>query len=243
MAHKNYLFTLVLILVTGILIFGFKPFTSSLDPEKTLIKINGVYKTETKRLFDGSYLVSVKTPMPEVKAEMVKWWFTDFLQTTEHYKMWHPKDHLWMDWENKELGKIIGASHLVEEYIGEDVQRLRIQFVNSLEFFSFDPNSKNLFALCARAGLLEEQLNIGKMCHIVIDTENGAEMRSRFWLGHVAKRNNDNEVFSLEGFFGNMFLTRLFAINRSEAEDLKIHAQEEMKYLAEILPPLFNSQK
>ena len=40
-----------------------------------------------------------------------------------------------------------------------------------------------------------------------------------------------------------MFLTRLFAINRSEAEDLKIHAQEEMKYLAEILPPLFNSQK
>ena len=109
------------------MIFGFNPFHNSIDPEKTLISNNEIYETKTQRLRDGSYLVAVRTEMPKVKAEMVKWWFTDYLQTTQHYKMWHPEDHLWMDWENKESGKIIGASHLVHEYIGEEIQKLRIQ--------------------------------------------------------------------------------------------------------------------
>ncbi len=238
----NNKFLLILLLFIGFLIFGFNPFHNSIDPEKTLISNNEIYETKTQRLRDGSYLVAVRTEMPKVKAEMVKWWFTDYLQTTQHYKMWHPEDHLWMDWENKESGKIIGASHLVHEYIGEEIQKLRIQFVDPLEFFKNDPNNKNLFALCAKAGLLEEQVNLAKMCHVVIDTESGAEMRSRFWMGHVVKRKDNNEIRSIESFIGNMFLTRSLVLKKSDAEDLKIHAQEEMKYLAEILPELFNSK-
>ena len=26
------------------------------------------------------------------------------MQTTEHYRMWHPRDHVWMDWEDKSTG-------------------------------------------------------------------------------------------------------------------------------------------
>ena len=47
-----------------------------------------------------------------------------------------------MDWENKEPGEIIGASHLVHEYIGGDLSKLRIQFVNPFEFFGYDPMMK-----------------------------------------------------------------------------------------------------
>ena len=181
--------------------------------------------------------------MLEVKAEMLRWWFSDFMQTTEHYQWWHPKDHVWMDWENKEPGKIIGASHLVHEYIGGDLSKLRIQFVNPIEFFGYDPNNKETFVVCARVGLLDEEMNIAKMCHVARNTLNGAEMRSRFWLGHVAKREGNSTVSSLKGFIGNTFLIRLLVVNKQSAKDLRRHAEEEMKYMAELLPPLYGSKR
>ena len=234
--------SILLILLIVISIFGLQPLQQSIDAEKTLIEETGVYANEVRRLTDATYLVAVRTSMPEVKAEMVRWWFSDFLQTTEHYNWWHPKDHVWMDWENKEPGEIIGASHLVHEYIGGNLSKLRIQFVNSAEFFGYDTNDEDTFVICARVGLLDEEMNIAKMCHVVRNTLNGAEMRSRFWLGHVAKREENNTIFSLKGFIGNTFLTRLLVLNEQSAKDLKLHAEEEMKYLAELLPPLYGSK-
>ena len=122
----------LLILLIIISVFGLRPFQETIDAEEALAKQTGTYVTEIQRLPDASYLVAVRTTMPEVTADMLRWWFADFMQTTEHYQWWHPKDHVWMDWENKEPGKIIGASHLVHEYIVGDLSKIRIQFVNSL---------------------------------------------------------------------------------------------------------------
>jgi len=232
----------LLALLAIISIFGLQPFQQTIDAEKALVNQTEVYATEVRRLSDASYLVAVRTSMPEVKADMVRWWFSNFLQTTEHYNWWHPKDHVWMDWENKEAGEIIGASHLVHEYIGGDLSKLRIQFVNSAEFFGYDANDEDTFVICARVGLLNQEINIAKMCHVVRNTLDGAEMRSRFWLGHVAKRKENKTISSLEGFIGNTFLTRLLVLNKKDAQALKRHAEEEMKYLAELLPPLYRSK-
>jgi len=233
----------LLTLLIIISVFGLRPFRQTIDAELALIEQIGVYATEIRRLSDASYLVAVRTPMLEVKADMLRWWFSDFMQTTEHYQWWHPKDHLWMDWENKEPGKIIGSSHLVHEYIGGNLSKLRIQFVNPIEFFGYDPNNEDTFVICARVGLLDEEMNIAKMCHVVRNTLNGAEMRSRFWLGHVAKREGNSTVSSLKGFIGNTFLIRLLVVNKQSAKDLRRHAEEEMKYMAELLPPLYGSKR
>ena len=238
----KYCVNFFLALLIIILIFGLLPFRQTIDAEKTLVEETGVYATEVRRLPDATYLVAVRTPMPDVKADMVRWWFSDFLQTTEHYNWWHPKDHVWMDWENKEPGKINGTSHLVHEYIGGDLSKLRIQFVNSSEFFGYDANDEDTFVICAKVGLLDEALNIAKMCHVVRNTLDGAEMRSRFWLGHVAKREGNKTISSLKGFIGNTALSRILVLNQQNAKDLKSHAEEEMKYLAELLPPLYRSK-
>ena len=227
----------------AISVVGLKPFKQTIDANKTLVEQTGVYANEVRRLSDASYLVAVRTPMPKVKADMVRWWFSDFLQTTEHYNWWHPKDHVWMDWENKKPGENTGSSHLVHEYIGGELSKLRIQFVNSAEFFGYEVNDENTFVICARVGLLEENINIAKMCHVVRNTADGAEMRTRFWLGHVAKRERNNTIFSIQGFIGNTALARLFVLDKQLAEDLKRHAQEEMKYLADLLPTLYESEK
>ena len=239
---RNLLLLILAVLIT-ISVVGLKPFKQTIDANKTLVEQTGVYVNEVRRLPDASYLVAVRTPMPKVKADMVRWWFSDFLQTTEHYSWWHPKDHVWMDWENKKPGENIGSSHLVHEYIGGELSKLRIQFVNSAEFFGYEVNDENTFVICARVGLLEEDINIAKMCHVVRNTADGAEMRTRFWLGHVAKREGNNTISSIQGFIGNTALVRLFVLDKQLAEDLKRHAQEEMKYLADLLPTLYESEK
>ena len=239
----KYYVNVFLVLLIIISIFGLQPFRQTIDAEKTLVEDTGVYVTEVRRLPDATYLVAVRTPMPEVKADMVRWWFSDFLQTTEHYNWWHPKDHVWMDWENKKPGENTGSSHLVHEYIGGELSKLRIQFVNSAEFFGYEVNDENTFVICARVGLLEENINIAKMCHVVINTIDGAEMRTRFWLGHIAKREGNKTISSIQGFIGNTALARLFVLDKQIAEDLKRHAKEEMKYLADLLPTLYESEK
>ena len=232
--------SLFLVILIGVAIFGLQPFKTSIDAEATLVKETETYDTEVRRLPDASYLVAVRTPMPGVKADMVRWWFADFLNTTEHYSWWHPEDHVWMDWENKKPGEVIGSSHLVHEYIGSELSKLRIQFIDSSEFFGFNPNDEDTFVICARVGLLEQEINTAKMCHVVRNTQTGAEMRSRFWLGHVAKRDGNETIRSFEGFVGNMALVRLFLIKQQvNPEDLKRHAIEEMTYLAELLPSLY----
>ena len=239
----KYYVNILLGLFIVVSIFGLQPFRQTIDAEKTLVKETEVYANEVRRLADATYLVAVRTSMPEVKADMVRWWFSDFLETTEHYQWWHPKDHVWMDWENKIPGEFKGSSHLVHEYIGQELSKLRIQFINASELFGYDPNNDNTFIICARVGLLDEKINIAKMCHIVRNTLDGAEMRSRFWLGHISKRQANETVSSFNGLIGNLAFTRLFALDKKDAENLMIHAQEEMKYLAKLLPALYKTNK
>lgn len=221
---------------------GLNPFTKAIDPSPLLADGYTDFETGVRRLPNGTLEVAALTRMPDVRAEMVRWWFADYMQTTEHYKRWHPKDHVWMDWENKVPGEVVGASHLVHEYIGGELGKLRIQFVDPTEFFGFDPNGDDQFVICARAGLLEEALNAVRMCHLVRNTEWGAEMRSRFWLGHVAVRDGNDEVASLIGAVGNAAIVRAFALSYGDGVGLLKHAIEEMGILASFLPSLYASE-
>lgn len=220
-------------------LFGWKPFSAHRDTSGILAKDYSGFETGVHRQPNGVYRVRALTRMPEVKAHMVRWWFADYLQTTAHYKRWHPTAHVWMDWENKKPGKIIGASHLVHEYIGEDLSKLRIQFIKPQEFLGPVEQRDDRFIICARVGMLEEPINVTTMCHIVRDTEWGAEMRSVFWLGHVAKREGNEQVSSIEGLLGNSWLARRLLVNETLAVDLMTHAIQEMGYLSDFLPELY----
>ncbi len=188
-----------------IAIFGWNPFSVHRNTSGILDDGYSGFENGIDRQPNGVYRVRALTRMPDVKAKMVRWWFADYMQTTAHYKRWHPAAHIWMDWENKTPGKIIGASHLVHETLGDspEVHKLRIQFVKPSEFLGPVEDRADRFIICARAGFLEEPINVTTMCHIVRDTEWGAEMRSVFWLGHVAKRGGNDTITSPEGIIGN----------------------------------------
>lgn len=225
-----------------IAIFGVNPWATSAKSKTLLSTTYTELETGVERKANGIYEVRALTRMPGVSADMVRWWFADYLQTTAHYQRWHPKAHVWMDWENKVPGEVIGASHLVHEYIGKDLQKLRIQFVDPTEILGEYTPQNDRFIICARAGLLEQPINGAQMCHVVQNTEYGAQMRSVFWQGYVEKRRGNDTVFSIEGLLGNTAVARLMLTNKQSAIDLMTHAIEEMNILAGFLPELYQQQ-
>ncbi|PJI86471.1 hypothetical protein BC777_2841 [Yoonia maricola] len=220
-------------------IFGWNPFAQYRDTSGLLTEGYSKFETGVKRQPNGVYRVRALTRMPGVTPEMVRWWFTDYMQTTDHYKQWHSQAHVWMDWENKTPGEIVGAAHLVHEYIGIDLSKLRISFVDASELLGPLDIRGHHFIVGARVGMLEEPIDVTTMCHFVRDTEFGAEMRSVFWMGHVANRGGTGLVDKLKGVLGNTWLARRVLVREAVAVNLMTHAIEEMGNLSDFLPDLY----
>ena len=194
------------------------------------------YSSGVERLPDGVLHVAVLTRMPEVSPKMVGWWFDEYLQTTEHYERWHPRDHVWMKWEDKKPGTHVGAKHLVHEYIGGRLHKLRITFVSPDEFF---PNAlegmPDAVAVCGHAGFLDRPIDFGHVVHLALPRRWGCELHSRFWLGHVASRRRSR---TLEVVANTPWVRRRFA-SASFGRALAAHCHEEMSTLAGFLPNLY----
>ena len=198
------------------------------------------FKTGVRRLRDGTLEVSSLVNMPEVTSSMFRWWFSDYLQTTEHYTMWHPEDHVWMDWEHKKPGEITGSHHLVHEYIGGELSKLRIQFALPEEILGYDPSDENTVVLCAKVGELDSSLNIAEMCHVAEEMPWGVELRSRFWLGVVSDREAAQWQNFLLSLVVNNPISRRFTVSETAGLALQKHCIEEMSYLANLLPTIYN---
>jgi hypothetical protein len=199
----------------------------------------GTLESGVRRLRDGTYEVAGLVRMPGVSAAMYRWWFTDYLNSTEQYRAWHPKDHVWMDWEHKQPGKIVGAHHLVHESMGGEMNRLRIQFVAPEEILGYDPSDADTEAICARVGQLDSNMNFAEMCHVVRNTPWGAEVRSRFWLGVISNREAGVFQSALLDMAANNPITRLIVVKKETALAVLKHCTEEMSYLGDLLPGIY----
>jgi hypothetical protein len=186
---------------------------------------------------DGFKTVCALTRMPGCKAKMVEWWFR-WLGGTDQYKLWHPRDHLFSDWENRRADTHIGSSHLVHEYLAGDdgqIHKLRINFREPTEYFDRERyQSLDGVAICARSGSLEFPVDHGRTVHFVRNTDYGCEMRSRFFMGDIESRDPD-VVFTDE----RKREARLARVTDDLARRLHQHASEEMGYLVALLPVLY----
>jgi DAPG hydrolase PhiG domain len=194
------------------------------------------FESGITRYDDGRVTISALTRMPGCRAKMIHWWF-GWLGGTDQYKLWHPTDHVFSDWEGRENGNYYGASHLVHERLAgsEEIHKLRIKFRHPHEMF--DPDGYDAvdgIAVCGTPGSLEKPINLGQMCHFVRNTDYGCEMRSRFWLGEVHSQNPDE---TLPDEVCDMI--RKAAVTDQFCKDLHQHAIEEMGYLADIAPVLY----
>ncbi len=190
-------------------------------------------ETGVSRLDDGQLLVSVLTPIRGAKGRMVDWWF-GYLENTEQYKWWHPKDHVWCEWQGERgTGRYVGGTHHVHEYIGGELHKLKSacrepsQVLDVRRFEECGVSSVQY----ARVGPLEQDGWIGHLIHLCRDTDYGTEMRSRFWLGDVEPV---PEPLPPE--------TVAALTPESLGRGLLRHCSEEMTYLGGFLPELYRRE-
>ncbi|MGC4985179.1 DAPG hydrolase family protein [Streptomyces sp. DT193] len=140
------------------------------------------------RLSSGVVMVGVLTPMPGVTAEMWDWWFGRHSTESARCKLWFPDAHQYAalgedrgaDRTLTDRQRYVGNVSHVDEYIGGRLQKLAIRFL--------DPEKMGILAssgsthICARVTLSTHPVAIGRLIHQVRPTDDGAEMRSRFFL-------------------------------------------------------------
>lgn len=191
-------------------------------------------ETGWTRLDDGQIYIAARTPMPGCTGKMIDWWF-GFVHHIEEYMWWHPRDHIWSGWDGERgTGRYIGGSHLVHEYIGGRLAKLRINFRDPAGYFdtSAFAAAHVSTAICARGGDLdspkERPVWNAHLIHFIQDTEDGCVMRSRFWLGDI------------EGIDAPVTpQLRREVIPDAFGQGLLQHCCEEMALLAGFLPTVY----
>lgn len=184
---------------------------------------------------DGTYLVSMVCPMPNVTTEMIEWWFWWHPQADIRYQVWFPEEHFSISYSKKDksyfeqdsLPLFQPNSQYPVERIGGGIKApLCIDFVSPQAFgFSEEEIKQNNIPLivCGHVGVLKGIVKHTEMAHIFKQTENGLFMISRFWMGETLQSS----------------LLRKLIITDKMATEMAKHCCIEYRNLCEILPSLY----
>jgi hypothetical protein len=193
---------------------------------------------------DGAIVVAARTDLPGVTPAMIDWWFGWHSDSPERYKLWHPLAHVHAAWlsppppGSRGRARYVGATSIVDEYIGSALLRAAIRFVPPASLGFADPSlddPEHGTIVCARTGLGDVPIDVGYLVHHVRRTAGGSEMRSRFWIGSRYAAGRD----SVLGTVMARAARRLMRPAEPDARALLVHCAEEMQHLAQFLPALY----
>jgi len=222
---------------------------STLLPIKD-IAVKEITTSSTQNAFtitsDGSMHINLETHMPGVTPQMIDWWFGWHSDSPERYKLWHPKAHVHAQWqelppsETSGRARYVGFTSIVDEFIGTQMLRARIQFRAPKSIGLVDSSVEeglDATAICARVGLDEIPVDMGFLAHHIEAVPGGSLMRSRFWIGpsYFSARNK---------FFAPLIpvLKKIITLQEDDARDLLEHCAQEMNHLASFLPDLYRQE-
>lgn len=185
---------------------------------------------------DGTVYIANVTKMPGVTAEMIEWWFAWHGLDPLRYKIWNRDDHFDLQTTKRERlldssipvkEKIWGVSHTVVEDTGFGAETIEINFENPSDIFSKDKLEEyNVKSLICGNG------TTALMCHIVHETEDGIELRSRFWIGYIVK---DGKVVRV--------IPEDAKVPGEVGKRLALHCIKEYTNLASFLPNIYIEEK
>jgi len=206
-----------------------------------------------RRNEDGSTYVAVLTNMPGVTLEMIDWWFWWHAAEGVRYQIWYPAMHydIKSDFgghyndENKTYRERLHLStHHVTEDIGLGKEEIIIDFLSPVEFgydaSKLNPDKETI--ICARVGSPKTGVWAVEMCHFVRVTDEGVEMRSRFWMGYKVQRMNKFGQAILNTILNNSFVKRTL-MPKDLGSKMFHHCSQEYHNLASLLPELYSEEK
>ncbi|MGI6326615.1 MAG: DAPG hydrolase family protein [Saccharofermentanales bacterium] len=184
---------------------------------------------------DGTLAVANLMLMPNITPAMFDWWFAWHGLAPIRYKLWNKDEHYDISTSNPERRR--DASIPVRERIWDTIDyateenpidglhTVAIHFRNPVDI-GFD---KALYAafngtiICAA-----DEKSPVTMCHFVRPTENGSELRTRFWMGYSIVDRRPKKV-----------IPSGFKMPIQVAKNVLNHCNKEFANLIAILPELY----
>lgn len=199
------------------------------------------------RLTNGQVFVAVLTKMPGVTSEMIDWWMGWHYMESQRYKLWHPRAHV-LNRAERMIGDDPGLSdrekylhnpNYVTEYVGGDLLDIVITFSEAsdlLDTSRFEAAGIGT-AICGVVSYQNRPLDFGLIIHLIRQTDEGCEMRSRFWLGKIEFKGLPAAKI-LNKVAGSSFVAKR-VVPTELGRDMVVHCGMEMNQLASFLPDLY----
>ena len=201
---------------------------------------------------DGTGTCAGIMQFPDATPEMMYWWFSWFPREDFRGRIWEPKNHVGCMITRKEFNAIADDTIPLKERLwghhffpidlgvrpdpDAEPSPIRIEFFSPTQF-GLDENriaelGDNVSVICAQVGPPGMPQATAFM-HVCRKTENGMELRSRFWYGWVFEKG--------EPVRAKMCLPEPLMINNCKSQS--IHLIEEYYNLSRILPSLYYEYK
>lgn len=199
---------------------------------------------------DGTAYVASRTLFPGCTAEMFRWWFWWHSFESERYTLWYPWNHVSVRRRDLEARtrqgltheqRYIGSTHIITEYIGPQRADIEIAFVDPADW-GFQTSR---FAdagihghACGQVAWRRPHASVGTMVHLIRDTDDGFELRSRYWIGDRIGLSLGSHELPLGWAASATRLKKLLAGERLAYEQL-LHDQIEFTHLATFLARIY----
>lgn len=145
----------------------------------------------------GQGYVASRSHFPNVTGEQAQWWFWWHSAAGVRYSLWHPWAHVdvsstyadkFDDPSLNNTQKLIGSIHHITEIIGEPRESFDIHWKEP-SFFGLDESKFDQVGIVASAcGEIyipqNSPVKAVDMIHLFYKTDNGLELRSRYYLGN-----------------------------------------------------------
>ena len=217
----------LLILIVILSIFGCRATHSAKTEDPEVIK-ESLFETALSQVatwyintfadFDNPDTVLVEQELKGINVEMLNWWWNN-IDTSARYQTWHPQDHIYFKWlidpTDKNADRYSpGAVQEVRERIGGIPATLEITWM-PFDHEGYELSEAN-FVKASGTLVGSDSKKPLLFLHEYRPTKNGLFIRS---------------VFKIPSGMPSMF-----------KKGLSTHCQEEMQYLAKVLPGYYNAR-
>ena len=213
------------------------------DKVRAVLDADKAHPSGVWRARDGRVLIVCNTTLANCSPEMLDWWFGWHLPSSERYRLWHPSAHIRCKVMEDRSGlgdhrsQYINNQSYVDEYLGNKLKRLTIEFIEPSQFGFDDLAQRKATAICSYTHDRVLHSKGGHACHLVLPSHQGCEMRSGFWLGRIEHHFKPLHVTMKRLYNSKLFRSKI--ISDQMALSLLTHCAEEMNHLAKILPGLY----
>jgi hypothetical protein len=166
----------------------------------------------TKRTVEASKSETIELvvdlELKGVTPEMIDWWW-DHIDTTERYKLWHPRDHKSFKWEVSPMNGHVGTVQLIIEKIGRISTMMRIRWE--------DPKSvpiSTIYSHVLAGSIIDKNYKpYSWLVHEYEEIPTGARIKSTFklpaktpqWFLRALREHNIEEISQFQEFLPSLF--------------------------------------